>query len=91
MEQSPSLEPISRSNSQEIPRVLSNPNIHYRAHNSPPLIPTLSQMNPVHNFPPYFRKIHSNVILLSTPRSDPWSLPFRVSCLLHATSISSSL
>jgi hypothetical protein len=39
----------------------------------------LSQMNPVHTFPPYSSKIHSNIILPSTPRSSEWSLPFRFS------------
>jgi len=27
-------------------------------------------------FPPCFPKIHSNIILASTPRSSEWSLPF---------------
>jgi hypothetical protein len=39
-----------------------------RVHNSPPLAPILSQMHPVHTFPPCFTKIHSNIILPSTPK-----------------------
>jgi hypothetical protein len=34
-----------------------------------PLVPVLSQMHPVHNFPPNFPKIHSNIIFSSMPRS----------------------
>jgi len=36
---------------------------------SPSLVPIVSQMHPVHTFPPYFPTIHSNIILPSTLRS----------------------
>jgi len=76
MEKSPR-EADSHSASQEIPDLLQNPKVHYRVHKS--------QMNSVHNFPPYFLTIHSNIILLSMPRQ---SLPFRFSdqnvvCISH--------
>jgi hypothetical protein len=41
--------------------------------------PGTRQMNPVHTFPPYFPKIHSNIIVASMPRSYVWCLPFRLS------------
>jgi hypothetical protein len=37
-------------------------------HKSPPLVPTLSQVNPFHALPNYFLKMNFNIVLPSTPK-----------------------
>jgi hypothetical protein len=58
---------------QKIPHILWNPKAHYHIHNSPPFVPILSQMKPVHASHA-IHTTHFNSILLSTPRSCKWSL-----------------
>jgi len=77
MEQSPPPEATNRSCSQKIARLLWK--VHYRVHKSQPLVPVLSHMNPVHNFPPYFPKILSTVILQVTAGFSKCSSHFKFS------------
>jgi hypothetical protein len=60
---SSSRETASRLETQEFPNILWNPKVHYRVHKNHPLVPTLRQMNAVHNTPSYLSKI--NLILSS--------------------------
>jgi hypothetical protein len=58
--------------SEEIPRLLCNPKVHYRFQKC-----ILSQMDTVLTITSCFLKIHCNIILWSTPTSFKRSLPFR--------------
>jgi len=66
MEQSPSWEANWFSASQEIPRILWNPEVHYRSHKCLPPVPILNQLDPVNAPTSHFLKIHLNIILQST-------------------------
>ena len=75
MKQSPSWEANWFAASQEIPRILWHPKVHYRTHKRPPPVPILGQPNPVHMPTSHLLEIHHNIILPSTPRSHQWFFP----------------
>jgi hypothetical protein len=69
-------EATSFSETEEFIKIICNPKVHYRVLLSPPLVPVLSQITPVHTTPPYFPKINLNIFLPRTSRSSWWSLCF---------------
>ena len=77
MVQSPSWEANWFAASQEIPRILWNPKVHYRTHKPPPPVPMLGQPNPVHIPTSHLLEIQPNIIHPSTPRSPQWSPSLR--------------
>jgi hypothetical protein len=78
-QQSPSSEANRFAASQEIPRVLLNPDVHYHIRKCPPTVSILSQPNPVHSPTHHFLKIHLNIILPLTSGSPKWSFFAQVS------------
>jgi hypothetical protein len=66
-DQSPPWEANRFSASKEILRLLWDLKFHYRIHKGSPILPILSQINPVH------APIDFNIILSFTPRPSKWS------------------
>jgi hypothetical protein len=64
---------------QELPRILWNPKVQCRVHKSPPLVPILSHIHPIHSIPSYLSKIHFNIVPPSTSWSSQWSFSFWLS------------
>jgi hypothetical protein len=83
MGHSPSGQADRSSTSQEIPRILWNPKVHYRIHNSPPPAPIQSQINPVHAPQPTSRI--SALILSSNLRFGLQSVPRTIQVVITCT------
>ena len=69
-------------------RILWNPKVHRRIHNSPPVIPLPCQLNSVLALPLHFCNIHFNVILTLMSMHSNFFLPFG---FLHQHPVSTSL
>jgi hypothetical protein len=79
MEMSPYWETASRSACQVFSKVSWKRNVHCRVYKSPPLVPILNQIIPVHSTPSYFSTIHFNISLSPIFRSFYWYLSFWIS------------
>ena len=61
---------------KKFPAFYGTPKVHYRNHKSPPPVPVLSQINPVHASASHYLKIYFNINLPSTPMSFKWVISF---------------
>ena len=76
IQQRPSWE-ANRYSAIQIPSILWNPNVHHQVHKSPPLVPILSKIDPIHT--PHHTSRISTLILSChlEPSSSKWSPSLR--------------
>jgi hypothetical protein len=79
MESNRSWQAASCASTQKLQSILWNPKVHYRIRKSPPLVPILSQINPIHIIPSYLSKIHFTIVNSTTSLSSYWSSSFWIS------------
>ena len=69
--------------SHKITRILWNPKVHYRIHNSTPTVPIQSQNNQAHVSPSHLLYICFNITLSPLPFKFPHQNPLSTSPLAH--------
>jgi hypothetical protein len=85
----PFLEAANCAVTQELPSNLWNVKVHYCVHNSPPLVPILSHIDPVYTVPSCLSKIYFNIVHPSTSWSvtllNKWILIIYLDCLAFSS------
>jgi hypothetical protein len=71
------------SHSEKFPAILRNPKVHHGVRKSPPLVPILSQFNPVPTIPSYLSKIHFNIVHPHTVLGIIIAIPLGASLCAH--------
>jgi hypothetical protein len=61
-ELSPSWQAANCAATHKLPSILWSLKVHYRVNKSPPLVPILSHIDPVHTIPSYLSKICFNIV-----------------------------
>jgi hypothetical protein len=59
---SASCEAASCAATQKFLNILWDPKVRHRVRKSPPMVPTLSKISPVHITPTYYSKIYFNIV-----------------------------